>query len=319
MGRRRWGLPMGAAGLVMVITAGSFTLAARTAGPAAPPGGGAGLPWPPDARGALGVEGVPGTRLHGSRKPTPIASVAKVMTAYVFLKDRPLPPGRGGPVFTVSAEEAARYGERLARQESLVPVRAGERYTQRQALEALLTVSANNLAHEIARWDAGSERAFVAKMNAAARELGMNDTRYTDPSGFDAATVSTAADQLVLLRAASRLPGFLETASRPWFEAPGTAGRRPTTNLALGREGIIAGKTGYTGAAGGNFVFLALARKAGVPVLVYGVVLGHRDTAGSALTCRLAPPLVKAAVGGLGRPRRTGQADRVQAWADASR
>ncbi|MQY06860.1 hypothetical protein ACRB68_49570 [Actinomadura sp. RB68] len=295
-------LVTGAVGLALAVVAGVFGLARGQAG---------GLPWPQGAQGALQIEGMPGVLRHGARRPTPIASVAKVMTAYVFLK------GRGRAVYTVSAEEAERYGERLARQESLVPVRAGQRYTRRQALEALLTVSANNLAHEIARWDAGSEGAFVAKMNAAARELGMKDTRYTDPSGFDSGTVSTAVDQLVLLRAASRLPGFLAAASRPWFEAPGTVGRRPTTNLALGQQGIVAGKTGYTRAAGGNFVFLALVRKEGVPVLVQGVILGHRDAFSSASTCRLAPPLVEAAVRGLERPPRSGAAERVQGWVAA--
>ncbi|MFC6882322.1 MULTISPECIES: D-alanyl-D-alanine carboxypeptidase family protein [Actinomadura] len=315
---RVWGLAAGAAGLAMAVAAVLATgTGERPALPGAVAEDGSGLPWPFGARGALHVEGSPDTVLYGSRRPTPIASVAKVMTAYVFLKDRPLAPGRDGPVFTVSAEEAGRYGERLARQESLVPVRPGERYTQRQALEALLTVSANNVAHEVARWDAGGDRAFVAKMNAAARALGMDDTRYTDPSGFDTGTVSTAADQLVLLRAASRLPGFLATASRPWFEAPGTVGRVPSTDVVLGRQGIIAGKTGYTRAAGGGFVFLALVRKEGVPVLVHGVILGHRDAVGSALTCRTAPPLVEAAVNGLGRPRRTAEADRVQSWTES--
>ncbi|MFI6518614.1 D-alanyl-D-alanine carboxypeptidase family protein [Spirillospora sp. NPDC050679] len=315
---RRGAWAAGAAGLAMVLLAGLLCLVVGVPWRAAPPGtateDGPGLPWPVGARGALHIEGAPEVLRYGPAEPVPIASVAKVMTAYVFLRGRPLAPGRAGPVFTVSAAEAARYDERLVRQESLVPVRAGERYTQRQALEALLTVSANNIAHEIARWDAGSEAAFVAKMNAAARALGMRDTRYTDPSGFDGGTVSTPADQLVLLRAAARLPGFLATASRPWFEAPGTVGRRPTTNLALGQAGVIAGKTGFTRAAGGNFVFVALVHRDRVPVLVHGVILSHRVSMGSAQTCWLTPGLVEAAVRGLKRPRRTAEAERVEAW-----
>ncbi|POM27055.1 D-alanyl-D-alanine endopeptidase precursor [Actinomadura rubteroloni] len=312
-GRRRWALAA-AACLAMAILAALVGVAAGTMERPSGTATVAGLPWPRGARGALQVEGAADPVVYGSRKPVPIASVAKLMTAYVFLRSRPLEPGRSGPVFTISAAEAGRYGERLARQESVVPVRAGQEYTEREALEGLLTVSANNLAHEIARWDAGGERAFVAKMNAAARALGMRDTRYTDPSGFDSGTVSTASDQLLLLRAVSRLPGFLAVASQPWFEAPGTVGRIPTTDPVLGTGGVLAGKTGYTSAAGGNFAFVALTRRNNVPVLVRGVILGHHDVPNAAATCRFVPALVSAAVAG--PLRRTAEADRVQAWAD---
>jgi hypothetical protein len=50
-----------------------------------------------------------------------------------------------------------------------------------------------------ARWDAGSTDRFVARMNATGRSLGMTHTRNTDPSGYDDATVSTAADQVRLV------------------------------------------------------------------------------------------------------------------------
>jgi len=70
-----------------------------------------------------------------------------------------------------------------------------EQLTELQALQALLLPSANNIAAVLARWDGGSAGRFVARMNATARSLGMTHTRYTDPSGYDDATVSTAADQ----------------------------------------------------------------------------------------------------------------------------
>src|SRR6266487_1044764 len=82
--------------------------------------------------------------------------------------------------------------------DSLVPVAAGERISERQALVALLLSSADNMAWILARWDAGSEGAFVARMNSTASRLGMTSTRYTDPSGLARTTVSTAADQVRL-------------------------------------------------------------------------------------------------------------------------
>ena len=75
-------------------------------------------------------------------------------------------------------------------------VAAGEAISERHALEALLLPSADNMAWILARWDAGSQDAFVARMNAAARRLGMTGTRYTDASGLDSSTVSTTADQV---------------------------------------------------------------------------------------------------------------------------
>lgn len=124
----------------------------------------------------------------------PIASLAKIMTGYVVLRDRPLPAAGPGPVITVAAADAAAYARDQRQGQSVVRVAAGEKLTERQALEAMLIPSGNNIASLLARWDAGSEAAFAAKMNTRARQLGLGGTRYGDASGADPATVSTAAD-----------------------------------------------------------------------------------------------------------------------------
>ncbi|CAM5375046.1 hypothetical protein SHIRM173S_06071 [Streptomyces hirsutus] len=100
-----------------------------------------------------------------------------------------------------------------AGQESIVDVTAGDKISQREALEAVLIASANNVARLVARWDAGSEEAFVEKMNKAAKDLGMTNTTYTDPSGLNNTTVSTAVDQVKLARAAMEQPAFREIAA----------------------------------------------------------------------------------------------------------
>ena len=125
-----------------------------------------------------------------------IASVAKVMTAYLVLRDHPLRLGQDGPTITLTDVDVADTGRRAGQDESVVPIAAGEELTEQQALQALLLPSANNIAAALARWDAGSADRFVARMNATARSLGMTHTRYTDPSGYDDATVSTAVDQV---------------------------------------------------------------------------------------------------------------------------
>jgi hypothetical protein len=86
-----------------------------------------------------------------------------------------------GSGWLLQAAEAAAYPAELRSGESLVPVNAGERISERQALEALLLPSADNMAWILARWDAGRQARFVARMNATARALGMTATRYTDP------------------------------------------------------------------------------------------------------------------------------------------
>ncbi|MFS2294777.1 MAG: serine hydrolase [Actinomadura sp.] len=242
------------------------------------PGRAPALPWPEAGQSAVHVEGIGTMGASGGQAPTPTASVAKVMTAYVYLRDHPLAPGEPGPVLTVSPEAAAQIPMREKRGESILGLKANQRLTQRKALEALMVISANDVAHELARWDAGSTQAFVAKMNATAKSLGMTNTHYTDPSGYDHRTVSTAADQVKLLREAMKIPAFAEIVRTPVFEPDDGGPSRQGGNFLLGRDGVVGGKTGYTDEAGGNFVFAARKNVGGVDTLIVGAVLGQDTT-----------------------------------------
>ena len=204
----------------------------------------------------------------------PIASVAKVMTAYLVLRDHPLEPGDNGPSITLNAGDVADTDRRSRQGESVVPVVDGEQLTERQALEALLLPSANNIAAVLARWDAGTTAQFVARMNAIARSLGMTSTHYTDPSGYDDATVSTAADQLLIVERAMRVPVFAAIVAMPTATLP-VAGVVHNTNTLLGRNGFVGVKTGSDQAAGGCFAFRALRVLNGRRTTITGVVLGQ--------------------------------------------
>ncbi|WP_285700435.1 D-alanyl-D-alanine carboxypeptidase [Actinomadura sp. NBRC 104412] len=236
------------------------------------------LPMPVQGQSALYVEGVGRMASSGGSAPTPTASVAKVMTAYVFLRSHPLAPGRSGPTYTVSPQAAAQIPARKQRGESILDVKAGMRLTERKALEALMIISANDVAHELARWDAGDPQAFVRKMNETARELGMTRTTYTDPSGYHAGTVSTAADQVKLMRAAMKIPAFREIVAKRTYVPDDGGAPRIGGNVLLGQYGVMGGKTGFTDAAGGNFVFAARARVGGSNVMLLGAVMGQRST-----------------------------------------
>ena len=68
--------------------------------------------------------------------------------------------------------------------QSLIKVSANERLTEYQVLQGLLIASGDNAAQILARWDAGSIPAFVTKMNAMAKSLGMTKTHFVDPDGM---------------------------------------------------------------------------------------------------------------------------------------
>lgn len=231
--------------------------------------------FPPVGEAALAVDGVGILGSSDGNKPQPIASLAKIMTAYVVLQRWPLRAGEKGPSVTITPADVARYRRELAEQQSVVAVKAGEVLNERQLLEALLIPSANNIARVLADHVAGSQAAFVRLMNETARRLGLNHTHYADTSGVSAGTVSTALDQLRLSELAMRLPVFRQIVAMPQVTLP-VAGTVYNVNYALGQDGIIGIKTGSTAEAGGCFAFAAKGLVAGTPRLVVGVVLGQQ-------------------------------------------
>lgn len=234
------------------------------------------LAWPREGQAAVAIEGL-GTFIGpGGSAPVPIASVAKVMTAYLVLRDHPIEPGEEGFTMQITPADVEDFQQRLESNQSVVPVEVGEVLSERQALEALLLPSANNVAALLAVHMAGSVEAFTAEMNAAAAELGMTDTHYTDPSGLEETTVSTAADQLRLGRAAMADPTFAEIVAMPSTVLP-VAGEVANFNELVGHDGFVGIKTGSHAAAGGCLLFARRVQIDGRTVTVLGAVLGQGD------------------------------------------
>ena len=229
--------------------------------------------WPVYGQAAVQV-GQSRVQAGPNQHAAPIASVAKVMTAYLVLRDHPLRLGQDGPTITLIDADVADTDRRRRQQESIVSVAAGEQLTELQALQALLLPSANNIAAVLARWDAGSADRFVARMNATSRSLGMTHTRYTDPSGYADATVSTAADQVRIVDRVMRLPVFASIVATPSATLP-VAGTVHNTNTLLGHNGFVGVKTGSDRAAGGCFAFRAIRWIDGRRTTITGVVLGQ--------------------------------------------
>ncbi|MEU8269976.1 serine hydrolase [Sphaerisporangium sp. NPDC049002] len=235
------------------------------------------LPWPSEGQAGIEVVGVGGLGTSGQMRPVPIASVTKVMTAHVILKDHPLKDGEAGPLIEVDRTAAT---ESLSGQESTAPVREGQRLSLRRSLELMLIPSGNNVARLLARWDAGSQEAFVAKMNAAAGGLGMADTVYTGASGNEDSTVSTAVDQLKLARQVMKDEVFRQVVAMTETTVPGDPRVLRNTNTLLDRPGVIGIKTGSGTAAGGNLMWAVKAEVNGRTRLVLGVILAQRPGAG---------------------------------------
>jgi len=242
--------------------------------------------WPADGTSAAYISGIGVVAGLGATRQVPVASVAKLMTAYVILQDHPLSGGGSGPDITVQPSEAAAYPSQARDGDSLVAVAAGEAISERHALEALLLPSADNMAWILARWDADGQGAFTAKMNAAARALGMTGTSYTDASGLDPSTVSTAADQVRLGMAAMGVPALAAIVDRPTAVVP-VAGTIRTTNTLLGQDGIAGLKTGSTQAAGGCLLVAAWQEVNGRETLIVAATFGQPGTAGTILPSAL--------------------------------
>ncbi|MEV0278486.1 D-alanyl-D-alanine carboxypeptidase [Streptomyces sp. NPDC050610] len=213
------------------------------------------MPWPDQGQAAAKVVGVGDIGTFGPQKPVPTASVAKAMTAHLILRNHPLKKGDKGPKITIDAQ-TEKGG--TSQDESKVPVKEGEQYTEYQILEMLLLPSANNLAHRLARWDAQSEEAFVKKMNEESKRLGMTNTTYTDPSGLDPATKSTAVDQTKLAEEAMKDPVFREIVAMPnVLNDPKLPDKLFSTNHTLGYYGMNGIKTGSSTPAGGTLMWSA--------------------------------------------------------------
>ncbi|MGW2436694.1 serine hydrolase [Streptomyces goshikiensis] len=233
------------------------------------------VPWPAKGQGALRVPGSGDIGTFGEQKPVPTASVAKVMTAYVILKSHPLRGSDPGPQIEIDAKAVADgASEHESRVEGLV---AGTKFSQQDMLKMLMIPSANNVARLLARWDSGtdSEAAFVEKMNAAARELGMTNTTYTDPSGLDAATVSTAADQLKLADAVMKEEAFRAVVALPSAEIKGLSTPLYNNNTLLTVNGLsIRGiKTGSSTPAGGALMWAAYKSVGDETPLILGTLM----------------------------------------------
>lgn len=186
------------------------------------------------------------------RRVVPIASVTKLMTAMVVLDS-------GEPL---NEDLTAVERDTPAPNNAFTRIRIGSRLPRGDLLRIALMASENHAAYLLARHHSGGVTAFVEAMNDKAAELGMNDTRFVGPSGLDTGNRSTAADLLVMLRAAvdyDKIREFTQTRRfRATFRHPRYSLHYGNTNVLVYRDHWQVGltKTGYLNEAGRCLVML---------------------------------------------------------------
>jgi D-alanyl-D-alanine carboxypeptidase len=200
------------------------------------------------------------------------ASITKVMTLYLLFEQLEKGRFRLDSQIPVSAHAAAQKPTKLG-------LRAGETISIDNAIKAVVTKSANDMAVAIAEAVGGDEESFAAMMTRKAHALGMASTTYVNASGLpDDEQVTSARDLAILGRAIQeRFPRYYHYFSLPVFYYNGVA--NPNHNHLLGRvEGMDGIKTGYTRSSGFNL--LTSVKRDGhfiVAVVLGGASAGSRD------------------------------------------
>jgi len=241
------------------------------------------LAWPSGSQAAVGVAHTGILETSGNQIPAPTASTAKVITVLTVLDKKPLQVGQDGPTITLSDQDVALYNSYVAQDGSVVPVQAGEQLNERQALEAIMLPSANNMADSLAIWAFGSLDAYSKAATTYLQQHGLRDTHVgSDASGLSPTTTSTAHDLVMLGKLALDNPALTAIAAQTTASDIPVAGTVNNVNILLGSSGIIGIKTGNSDQAGGVFLAAAKAAVNGKTPVVVTAVVGAPDL-GSAL------------------------------------
>jgi len=211
-----------------------------------------------------------------SQNQRSIASITKVMTAVVFLENNP------------DLTETVVVTPADVRAASTTYLRAGYVLTKSDVLHLMLIASDNAAARVLARVSPYGSEAFIRRMTEKARELGLTNTTYADPSGLLSDNVSSAYDLAKLITYVSGDERIASIMRKQYYTV--AAGRRTievhsTNRLVMqGDVDVQAGKTGFISKAGYCLATLLRLPQGGPEVAV--VVLGARSNAGRFMETR---------------------------------
>lgn len=197
---------------------------------------------------AIVVDAKTGEVLYAKRADSPRypASITKVMTLYLVMEQLASGKLKLDDRVVISPRAAAQSPTKLG-------LRPGDTISVDDAMKALATKSANDIAVALAEHVGGTESRFAALMTLRAKELGMDNTHFANASGLpDSRQLTTARDLAILSRAVMRdYPQYYKLFSTRSFDFRGQSIR--THNRLLGRvPGVDGIKTGFTNASGYN-------------------------------------------------------------------
>lgn len=197
---------------------------------------------------AIVVDAKTGEVLYAKRADSPRypASITKVMTLYLVMEQLAAGKLKLDDRVVISPRAAAQSPTKLG-------LRPGDTISVDDAMKALATKSANDIAVALAEHIGGTEQRFAALMTLRAKELGMDNTHFANASGLpDSRQLTTARDLAILSRAVMRdYPQYYKLFSTRSFEFRGQSIR--SHNRLLGRvPGVDGIKTGFTNASGYN-------------------------------------------------------------------
>ena len=237
------------------------------------------LPWPDDGIAAIGAVGYGVLADDGNAdQVVPIASIAKLFLALALQQERPITVGQEGETIVFDQADAERFIATIEENGSSYPIEAGNQLTQREAMQALLIPSANNVADSLTEWGFGSEVAYleyVAQMN---EELGLEQTVIADASGMAAASVSTPRELIMVAEAVLEDPVLAEIVAQPQLTIDQAVGTAFNTNQLLQEQFVTGVKTGTTDEAGANLIFSAnYPLTEDISETIIGVTLGQSE------------------------------------------
>ena len=199
---------------------------------------------------------------YNANKRRQVASTQKIITALCVCD-----AGNLDKMVTIKASDRLAPPIRLN-------LRAGEQYTRRDLLQAMLTGSFNDVAVSLARDCAGSVEAFVARMNARARRMRMHNTHFKNPNGLPAEQYSTAYDMALAACYAYNNRTIRSMINIPAYEFRRNNGSvrmiRSTNRLLTTHPWVQGMKTGYTNLAGKCLISCAASEGRAVIVVVLG-------------------------------------------------
>ncbi len=245
-------------------TAGETAQLASESSPTSPPV----LPGAGSSAVTLSANDVPVA--GGASDALPMAAIAKVITALVVLDQAPLQPGRAGPNIPVTADDYASYAKFQAQGTRAIRVVTGDRWSEREALQAMLIASSNNHAEMVARWAFGSLDNYLTAARAWLTENDLDSAVVVDPTGLSEESVASGSDLAQIAALAMADPFIAETV---------TTGQVVTT-----RGGVFDNTISYQAASGVIGISRSYTDEAGVCLLFAVPVTLDPSTVASAST-----------------------------------